>query len=338
MPFKSPRIVFTQSGKAELQESPPATAALKPGEIRLRTEYSIVSPATELACLSGRESWAKLPFVPGYGSVGRISALGPDAGDLAVGQRVFTYGTHARDSGVWPLAIPLTESIDPIKATFARMASVSITALRVSEAELGDTVAVFGLGLVGNLAAQFFSLAGCEVIGIDVSPKRRESAQACGISQVFHPDADLSARVAQLTGGEMCRTVVEATGVPAVAEQAGSLAGKLGEVILLGSPRAKHETDLTPFLNRFHLWDHGCVTLKGAHEWRYPILADKGGHQRHSIERNLRGILRLVEADRLKVAPLITHVLSPADCQAAYDGLRDHKDAYNGIIFDWTHY
>jgi 2-desacetyl-2-hydroxyethyl bacteriochlorophyllide A dehydrogenase len=336
MHFLSPKIVFTRPGQVELQENPPRELPLKPGEVTLRTEYSIISPATELACMDGLEAWAPLPFTPGYGSVGRVTGFASDVQGLKVGQRIFTYGPHSRDTSAWPFAIKLSDAIDPIKATFGHMAAISITALRVSEAEPGDTVAIFGLGLVGNLAAQFFQLAGCEVIGIDLSPRRRETAQQCGIGQVLSPSENLREQVSALTGGEMCHTVVEATGIAAVAAQASDLAAKLGEVILLGSPRAEFQANLTPFLNRTHTWDRGCVSLKGAHEWRYPILEDKAGHGRHSIERNLRYIMKLIEQDRLKLSPLITHVLSPADCGKAYAGLRHDKDAYNGVVFDWS--
>ena len=68
----------------------------------------------------------------------------------------------------------------------------------------------------------------------------------------------------------------------------------------------------------------------------FPIRQDVGGHGRHSNEGILRCILRFIEQDLLKIDPLITHVLSPLDCQAAYDGLRNQKDLYNGVISDWN--
>lgn len=330
----SPSLVFSSPGVVELKDRriphPGATGIL------IETECSIVSPGTELACLAGVEAWAPLPIVPGYGSIGRVLETGPAVEGIAPGQRVFTYGQHARHSLTDRLVIPLGEDVDPAKAVFARMAGISITALRVSGVELGDAVAVFGLGIVGNLAAQLFKLAGCEVIGIDLSPKRRELASACGIAHTFEPGPELATRVAALTDGRMCECVVDATGIPAVAERAGELAGKNGELILLGSPRGEYRTDLVPFLNRIHLWDKGCVTVKGALEWRYPIQDPRDGFTRHSIERNIRQILRLIEQGRLVVEPLLTHQVSPQECRAVYEGLRTQKDTYIGVVFDWS--
>ncbi len=328
------RIVFTAPGKAELRRVPTSEVALDPEPTLIETEFSVVSPGTELACLSGKESWAPLPFFPGYGSVGRVVRMGQGAKGLSLGQRVFTYGPHARYGAVQALSVPLPEGIDAARATFARIGAVAMTALRVAEIGLGDVVAVFGLGPVGNLAAQLFALSGCRVIGIDLSEKRRELARQCGIPHLLAPGEGLREAVAELTGGRMCRTVVEATGVPAVAPTAITLAGKSGELILLGSPRGACQADLTPFLNRIHLWGEGCVTVKGAHEWRFPI--QEGDHVRHSMERNVRILLDLIAEEKLRIAPLLTHLLSPADCQTAYDGLQREKDLYLGVVFDWS--
>lgn len=334
MSFSSQRLVFPSPGRVEVQPFllPLPTVA----DVLIETDFSIVSPGTELACLSGGEAWAPLPFVPGYGSVGRVVAAGLGAEKFTIGQRVFTYGVHARHARCDVVTLPLPEGADPMLAVFARMAGVAMTALRVSDAELGDTVAVFGLGLVGNLAAQLFTLAGCEVIGIDLSPARRELAKRCGIAHALAPDDSLHERIAALTAGRLCETVVEATGSPRVAEAAPTFAGQPGEVILLGSPRGAHVTDLTPFLNHVHLWKPSSVTLKGAHEWRYPVRADAGGHVKHSIERNVRCALRLIAEGRLQVAPLLTHRAAPKDCQSVYDGLATQKDAYLGVVFDWA--
>ena len=332
--MKASRICFVAPNQLELQDFDFEAANLGPREIALRTVASLISPGTELACLSGIEGWARMPFVPGYAACGEVIAAGPNAG-VAPGNTVFAYTAHASHARTDRLWAPLPAGLDPTLAVFARMAAVAITSLRVSAAELGDTVAVTGLGLVGNFAAQLFGLAGCEVIGIDPSPRRRALARECGVAHAIDA-ADSAQAVADLTGGRMCACVVEASGAPAVAESAVKLAGKLGEMILVGSPRGEHQTNLTPFLNAVHLWGN-CVTLKGAHEWRYPVAPDPQGQAKHSIGRNVEILLRLIADGRLKVQPLLTHVVSPyAAAAEAYAGLREKKDEYLGVVFDWT--
>jgi 2-desacetyl-2-hydroxyethyl bacteriochlorophyllide A dehydrogenase len=330
------RILFPSPGQAILEEfAPPAPTG--PSDVLIETEFSIVSAGTELACRQGLESWAPLPFCPGYGSVGRVIELGPQApAGLAVGRRVLTFGKHASHALAETLVVPVPDGLDPAEAAFARMASVAITALRVSDAEPGDFVAVIGLGLVGNLAAQLFALAGCEVIGIDLSAARRGQAEACGIRHVLAPGAELRDQVAAITGGGFCETVVDATGLSGVVvSQAHLLAATQGEIILLGSPRAPHTADVTPFLNQLHLC-RPVAQVKGALEWRYPVNIDPNHLHKHSIERNVRQLLSLLARKKLKIAPLLTHRAPPADCQQIYEGLAHRKDDYTGVVFDWS--
>ncbi|MEN6478185.1 MAG: zinc-binding alcohol dehydrogenase [Anaerolineales bacterium] len=330
------RVVFPEAHRAELQpfewnEQP------GPGQVSLASVYTLISPGTELACLAGIESWAPFPFVPGYAGVGTVLAVGEGVDQLHVGDLAFSYTPHASHTLSRTVALPVPAGLAPQEAVFARMAAVAMTAIRVSAAELGDYVAVYGLGLVGNLAAQLFTLAGCEVIGMDLSPQRCALARSCGIAHAIDPSTtDPVAYVRDVSGGEMCATVVEAIGLSPLALASAKLARTGGEVILLGSPRAPYTTDVTPFLRDIHLCDAGCVTYKGAHEWRLPTLRDRQGWIKHSIERNCAIILRLIAAGQLQVAPLLSHILSPADCQQAYEGLRDHKDEYLGVLFDWS--
>lgn len=334
--MKAHRVMFIGPYQVELQ-SFEFEEAVGPGQVAIKATHSLISPGTELACLRGTESWAKHPFVPGYAGCGRVIAVGDGVDGLTEGDLVFSYAKHASHVSANRLVSLVPEGLDGAKACFARMAAVSITALRISEAELGDTVAVIGLGLVGNLCAQLFGLAGCEVIGIDLSPERCETAHRCGIPHVINAGAGEAVdEVADLTGRRMCEVVVEAIGAPAVALQAGALAGTLGEVILLGSPRGEHQADVTPFLSRTHLWGQGCITLKGAHEWRFPVRRDSSGWTKHSIERNIDILMGLIACGKLNVDPLMTHVLPPESCVAAYAGLREQPGSYMGVVFDWT--
>lgn len=310
----------------------------KEGEIVIRTLNSIISAGTELACLAGLANWASFPFRPGYGAVGEVIAVGNAVKDIKVGDVVLTYSNHASHAKARILAIKVPESLSPEHAVFARMANVAITAVRVSSSELGDNVAVIGLGLVGNLAAQLFQISGCRVIGIDRIPKRLEIARTCGIERLINSSvADPIQVVREWTEGKGCEVVVDATGNPQASVMAAHLASKNGEVILLGSYFGrKMETNVTELLERIHLWEHGCVTYKGAHEWRYPVKEDSQGFVKHSIERNMKINLRLIAECELKVAPLLTHKLKPERCAEAYEGLRDRPEEFVGVVFDWT--
>jgi len=310
-----------------------------PGEVLIHTHFSHISAGTELACIAGQESFFTIPDTPGYTAVGEVLKKGAEVEDLEVGDLVYTYGPHAEFFKIdvtdrWHgVCVKIPEGLDPALAAFTHMAGIAMTSLRSSGIELGDTVLITGLGAIGNLAAQLAQLQGGQVVASDPVAHRREAARACGIEDPVDPHtADLKALVEERSGGGLATTYIDASGLAAVVEQSLELVSLYGEVILLGSPRAPYETNLTSMLQHFHNlpWSH---TLKGALEFTWPT------HQtefvKHSIERNARLIMELMKKNRLLIEPLFSHKISPAEIQSAYDGLRDQPETYLGVVIDW---
>ena len=234
------------------------------------------------------------------------------------------------------ICLKLPEGLPLEWAPFTRMAIIAMTALRISNIELGDYVGVVGLGTVGNFAAQLAGLQGGRVIGLDLNEGRAERASRCGIAHALVGDgASAADDVRAITEGAGVSTLIEATGVPAALPPALPLVGLYGEAILLGTPRGVFEADLTSsVLDFIHLHGHGNITFKGAHEWRYPVARDP--FVKHSMERNSAIAMQLIASGALQVAPLHTHTLSPMEAPRAYDGLKRAKDDYVGVVFDWT--
>ncbi len=342
--MRGKRIRIPRQYEVHIEDFEIDDGALQGTEILLGTHYTLISPGTELAIYTALDedvyksgSWCGYPFSPGYASVGEVIRTGQHVPKINKGDVVFTYSNHASIARVDPartICLKLPADIDEKDSLFARMATIAMTALRVSDGELGDNVAVIGLGLVGNMAAQFFTLAGMNVIGVDLIDKRLEIAKKCGVKYAVNPSReDVKERVMELTGGEGCEVTVEAIGNPRTIETCCQITKALGEVVLLGSPRGEYATDLTDILNYVHLWPRGCLTFKGAHEWRLPIHQVEGS--KHSIERNTRIGLRLISEGRLRVNELLTHTVKPEGIREAYEGLLNRKDEYLGVVIDW---
>jgi threonine dehydrogenase-like Zn-dependent dehydrogenase len=342
--MRSYDVCFPEANQATLVQRTVGPGDLGPGEALVRGEYSIISAGTELAnythladeapALLGQTRWpGPFPRYPGYGHLGTVVAVGSDATGIAPGDRVLTFSNHGSlvKANVRRFALPVPAEADGRRAVVTRMAGVAITAIRASSVAAGDQVVVIGLGLVGNFAAQLMRLSGADVLGVDLSPHRLELARQCGVSRTINPSKDnLAEAVLDWTGGKGARITVEAIGRSELAAQAVELTRRHGEVVLLGSPRARVTMDVTPMLSRIHLL---AIRLIGALEWTFPIDPTERSH--FSIRENYEQILRWIMNGQLVVEPLISHVLSPRDCQLAYDGLLNHKDEYLGAIFDW---
>jgi len=132
--------------------------------------------------------------------------------------------------------------------------------------------------------------------------------------------------------GRRRRLRPDATGASAVITDTLKNVQAYGEVILLGSPRAPFQSDITKTLQNFHLFP--SLTLKGALEFTYPT--HQNDFAKHSIERNAAIVLNLINEKKLKIEPVYSHMVLPANAQSAYDGLKNNPNEYIGVVFDWT--
>lgn len=335
------RIVAESPEKITLQTKNEPLEINGADEVLVQNKVSHISTGTELACLAGLEDWFKMPSTPGYTAIGKVVAKGSNVSHINEGDLVYTFGPHAAYFKVdtkdrWHgICTKVPQGINPHHAVFAHMAGIAITAIRKSKIELGDDVAVVGMGAIGNLAAQLAQLQGANVVVMDINDKRLDIARHCGLENTIKTKTGgMAAAIKEATEGRGVTTFIDATGVPAVINEAASCINRYGELILLGSPRAPYNTNLTPFLQHIHLWSHGAIEVKGALEFTLPT------HQtefvKHSIERNSEIILRLINSGKLLIAPLISHVLTPEQAAYAYNGLRENPNEFIGVVFDWT--
>src|SRR5512138_572077 len=134
------------------------------------------------------------PMALGYSSAGIIVALGKNTSGLKVGQRVAcagaNYAVHA-EYNVVPrnLITPLPENVDFESGAFATLGAIAMQGFRLAEPQLGETVAIIGMGLLGLLTAQIATAAGCRVLGIDIDPKRIKLASSLGLQAVRRTQA-----------------------------------------------------------------------------------------------------------------------------------------------------
>lgn len=330
------KVMFLNPWQVETVEEK-FTLQIGDQEVLVKKIYTLISPGTELAMLSGNESWFPMPGIPGYAAVSEIVEVGEGVTEFNSGDIVFHYGNHTKYEvvSIRGTFLKVPENLDLKWVPFTRMATVATTAIRVSNIEFGDYVSVTGLGLIGNMAAQLAHLQGATVIGIDLSGDRLRIAEQCGVINVISGGKDsVKEQIADITHGKGVSTHIEATGVPQVAVQSLEWIAKLGEIIFLGSPRGEYNTDVTEILNYCHLYGRGCITFKGAHEWRYPTEPNE--FVKHSLVRNSNIVFELMKQKRLQVEPLISHVLKPEEAKKAYEGLRLNKDQYSGVLFDWS--
>ena len=333
-------VVVTGQHQVELQTAELDAPVLSANEVLLDTEYTFISSGTELANYTGREpkvfqkgEWCAYPWRSGYANVGIVRDIGTDVTRTTIGERVFTYGRHASTIRYSQerLIAPVPRSVEPDVVAASRMAGVAMTAIVVSEIPTNATVIVFGMGLVGNLAAQMFQIHGCRVIGVDPVAERRALAQRCGIEHTVGGTPDeAQAQLQELTNGGLGNITVDAVGHSSVVMQALRATTNHGQLVILGSPRVPVPGDLTELLSETHLrW----ITIRGALEWCVPMYPDIGN--RTSQWSKQQTIFDWIARGQLQVKPLVSHRLKPEQIKQAYDGLLNEPSVYTGVVLDW---
>lgn len=338
MKLASTFIEFTAPGAVELRHETIETGDLGPDEVVIRNEATLVSAGTELAALHGEEKRMILPRRPGYAAVGRIEAIGANHGGFEVGQRVYYAGQHAscqrflhNQDSQWGRLYPVPDELAPDVAAFGALAQIAFTAPCVTQLDLGDSVAVFGLGLVGNLAAQLFQLRGARVIALDPVAQRCELARGVGLATALAvaPDSQVAA-ITERTGGEGAHVCVDAAGHSAVVEQCVAATRTSGQVILLGTPRAPYQTDASEMLLQVH---RKGLVVRGAHQRHFSGI--EGGGAKQTAPWAYATVFDLMLTGQLQIAPLCSHFVRPERAPEIYRGLRQNPQTYWGAVFDW---
>jgi 2-desacetyl-2-hydroxyethyl bacteriochlorophyllide A dehydrogenase len=322
------RVVVRPDNRIETEPFTPR--APEPGELLIRTLYTLISAGTELGL---QENARTQDFSPGYSNVGRILALGEGVAGYAVGDVVLSLGNHATHvtcSAAPPVVAPVPAGVRPEEATFGVLGSVAAHGVRRARIELGEYVLITGMGVVGQLALQLAAQTGCEALmGTDLSDARLEIARAHGATHALNPHRDdLAAAVHRLTNGRGLDCVIEASGYPDQLPLLFDLARIGGRIVLLGSIWHRTvELDLMPF----HLKE---LTLLGVHQPKCPAVETP--YFPWTQPYNRRQMLKMIGDGRLQVRPLITHLLPFTHAAEAYRLLREERDKALGVVLDFT--
>jgi threonine dehydrogenase-like Zn-dependent dehydrogenase len=251
-------------------------------------------------------------------------------GDRRVGQRVFAQVQHGSAGNV-PAgrAVPLPEGLPLEEAAFASLSTVAQTGVRLARLELGEAVAVVGMGLVGELATQYAHLSGAfPLLAVDLSARRLEIAEGIGATHAVNPgQEDLGARTAEITKGRKLDVIFEVTGDPAVIPTLPPLLKRGGRLVLLGSPRGPSTIDLHDDVHTFGL------RVIGAHASN--VAPVETPDNQWTWARSVGLFFDLLGAGRLHVGDLITHRIPGGEAPEAFRMLAEDRTGARGVILDW---
>ncbi len=283
------------------------------------------------------------PLALGYSCAGIVREVGRGAEEFRVGDRAacagMNYASHAETVFVPKnLTVKIPEGVSFDQAAYVTLGAIALQGVRTAEAKVGESIAVIGLGLLGQLTVQILKAAGCRVIGIDLDPAKNELARSLGADLAIRRSDDVEGAVAQFTAG----LGVDAVIVSAAAETndpielAGAIARDRAIVSMVGAvgmniPRkVYYEKELQLRLSRSY--GPGRYDAQYEEEGRdYPI-----GYVRWTERRNMQEFLRLVAVGSIKLEPLTSHRFPIEQAGQAYQIITGRsKEDFLGILLHY---
>jgi len=281
------------------------------------------------------------PMALGYSSAGTIVALGADMRGFKVGQRVACagggYAVHA-EYNVVPrnLLTPLPKNVDFESAAFTTLGAIALHGFRLAEPQIGENVAVIGLGLLGLLTIQIASAAGCNVLGVDLDPHRVKLASSLGLSACLRQNAEATSLAFTANRGFDAVVICADTSSNDPLELAGVIARDRARVVATGAvglniPRKIYYEKEISFINSR---SYGPGRYDSDYEENgqdYPI-----GYVRWTEGRNFKAVVDLMAGGKLKTAPLITHRFPIEKAATAYDVITGKKkEPFLGVLLTY---
>ncbi|HSL47327.1 MAG TPA: bi-domain-containing oxidoreductase [Anaerolineales bacterium] len=281
------------------------------------------------------------PMALGYSSAGTIVALGGNMQGFEVGQRVACagagYAVHA-EYNVVPrnLLTPLPPNVDFESAAFTTLGAIALHGFRLAEPQLGENIAIIGMGLLGLLTAQMAAAAACNVLGIDVDPARVSLADSLGLRAIRREEAvDASAAFTANRGFDAVLICADTPSNDPV-ELAGAIARDRACVVATGAvgltfPRKIYFEKEISFINS-RSYGPGRYDLNyEEHGNDYPI-----GYVRWTEGRNFEAVVDLMAKGQLNVKPLITHRFDISEAPRAYEVITGKtKEEFLGVVLTY---
>lgn len=262
------------------------------------------------------------PIPLGYCNAGVVVEAGARVNGFQVGDRVVTNGNHAEYVRVpWTLTARIPDNVSFEAAAFTPVAAIGLQGIRLTDPTLGETVVVFGLGLIGLLTVQLLRANGCRVIGIDRDPARLALAEQFGATALNGTSSDVVASVVELTGGRGADAVLLtlASKADEPVRQAAAMSRQRGRIVLVGVTGLNLVRD--DFFKKELSFSVSCSYGPGRYD---PTYEEQGkdypyAFVRWTEQRNFEAVLALMADGTLDPLPLITHRFEFERAPEAYD-------------------
>ena len=277
------------------------------------------------------------PLPLGYCNVGKVVAVGRGVTEFQVGDRVASNGNHAEYVCVPKnLVAKIPDNVTDEEAAFTVIGSIGLEGIRLLKPELGETIVVVGLGLIGLIVCQLLRANGCRVVGVEFDQAKLDLATKWGVIPVNPAKGDDQVKlVEELTNSVGADGVIITASAhdDSIIHNACLMSRKRGRIILVGVIGLNMRRD--DLYKKELTFQVSCSYGAGRYDEEYE---NKGhdypiGYVRWTEKRNFEAILYAISSGALNVNPLITEEVELKDYQEIYGDMRKRGSIASIIRF-----
>lgn len=283
----------------------------------MRKAYRLSKEVVRQEGMSGLRDYVKAVRHPelglGYSLSGTVVEVGKRVTDVVVGDRVACAGegkaSHAELVSVpRRLMAKVPDGLPMRQAAFTTVGAIALHAVRTGRLQIGESVGILGVGLVGNLVAQVAQASGCRVVSMDLRDDRLELAGKLtrGIT-LKSDDTTLPSHVLDFTSGIGldCVFVCAATSSSEPIKLAAQLLRNRGRLVVVG--RVGMDIERKDFYQK----ELKLLMTRSLGPGRYdPVYEEEGvdypvEYVRWTLNRNMEAFMRLAKSGLVDVEGLI---------------------------------
>ncbi len=281
----------------------------------------------------------------GYSCAGEVIKVGKDVTTFKVGDKVACagvgYANHAEIVCVpVNLSVKLNKNANLKYAAYNTLGAISMQGVRQADMRIGESCAIIGLGLLGQLAALILKASGVTVIGIDISNIIVNKAIDNSVVDLgLVRDANgIEEQILSHTDGYGVDAVIISAATTSLdpINFAGSITRKKGKVVILGSVPTGFDRD--PY------WYRKELELKMACSYgpgRYDLNYEEKGidyplpYVRWTEKRNMESFQKLIFNNSIDLGYLTTHEFDFSNAKAAFDLVVSKNEPFVGIALKY---
>lgn len=313
-------------------------AKAKPDQVKqaLTTLRQLGPVATYRKVMNKLDSMTPL----GYSCAGEVIEVGRNVPDIKVGDLVACagggYANHAEINYVPKnLMVKIPNGVDMESASFVTIGAIAMQGFRQAGTQIGETIAVIGLGLIGQILVQIIAASGCRAFGFDIDELKNKIALENGAVWTAVPELGIAENVVQMSGGYGVDAIILATGTKSnvPVEFSAAIARDRARVVDIGI--TKMDIPWEPYYMKEMEVRMSRSYGPGRYDHQYeedgvdyPI-----GYVRWTEQRNMEAILSLLQQKKIDFQKLITHRFAFEDAEEAYVKIEKSEEKFLGVTF-----